>query len=416
MSTVEIDDPLDYSSDEFISNPWPVYKHLRNTAPVYWSERNNAFFVSKYDDVRLALSDSRIVSTFPLRVSRKLFGRTVLDSDGAEHREFRRMLAPIFGRAALPGLRNEVLAPAVDDALAEISTDEDAAGNVAIDFLDRVAVAVPYGVVTRLTGLPSEDAAWLRVRVLLLTQAHEFPPGPLDVARAAKKEIIGYLEGVLADRQDNGWPTLLDLLCPPGEAVNPSRMSLLVMLLGAATETSVSALAKVLHTVVAHGIGFDALLDDTFRERVVLETLRWEPPSHSVVKYAACDLTIRGVRIPRRSAIVLSLASANRDEDAYADPDTWRPARPERRIMSFSTGPHTCIGMQLALDEFDILFRRLSIQYETAELANAPAGVRPGLYRIRERGLTFRKPESLEVRLKRRSEPAATAHDDLVQR
>ena len=413
MSTVEVDDPLDFSSEEFISNPWPVYERLRNTAPVHWSERNNAFFVSKHDDVRSALSDRRVVSTFPLRMSRKLFGRTVLDSDGAEHREFRKMLAPIFSNAAVERLRAAVLAPAVDEALAGIATGADGAGEVDIDFMESIAVAVPYGVVTRLAGLPPEDAAWLRGRVLPLTWAHEFPPGPLAPAREAKAELDAYLLAALAGRrQDNGWLTMLDLLCPAGEPVDPARISLMVLLLGAATETSVSAIAKVMYAALAHGVAFDALLDDDFRENVVRETLRWEPPSHSVVKYAATDLTIRGVTIPRRSAIILSIASANRDEDAYEDPDSWRPDRTERRIMSFSTGPHSCIGMQMALVELEMLFGKLSRRYGTARPAGALHGARRGLYRIRERGHTFRKPESLHVRLTPRDGTGKGRADD----
>jgi cytochrome P450 len=399
MSTVEVDDPLDFSSEEFISNPWPVYKHLRNTAPVYWSQRNNAFFVSKYDDVRSALSDRRVVSTFPLRTSRKLFGQTVLDSDGEEHREFRKMLSPIFSNAAVQRLRAAVLTPAVDEALAAISTGADITGTVDIDFMDSIAIAVPYGVVTRLAGLPPEHAAWLRSRVLLLTGAHEFPPGPLAAARQAKADLDDYLVAALANRRDNGWLTMLDLLCPPGEPVDPARISLAVLLLGAATETSVSAIAKVMYAVLAHDVAFDALLDDEFRESVIRETLRWEPPSHSVVKYAATDLTIRGATIPRRSAVILSIASANRDEDAYADPDSWRPDRPERRIMSFSTGAHSCIGMQLALVELEMLFEKLSRRYWKAQPADTLNGARRGLYRLRERGHTFRKPESLRVQL-----------------
>jgi cytochrome P450 len=412
MSTVEVDDPLDFSSDEFISNPWPVYKSLRDTAPVYWSERNNAFFVSKYDDVRAALSDRRVVSTFPLRTSRKLFGKTVLDSDGEEHRDFRKMLSPIFSNAAVQRLRDAVLTPAVDEALATLPSGVDTGGTVDVDFMDSIAIAVPYGVVTRLTGLPPRDAAWLRSRVLLLTGAHEFPPGPLAAAREAKAELDAYLVSALDNRRDNGWVTMLDLLCPPGEPVDPARISLAVLLLGAATETSVSAIAKVMYAVLAHDVPFEALLDDEFRENVVRETLRWEPPSHSVVKYAATDLTIRGVRIPRRSAVILSIASANRDEDAYADPDSWRPDRSERRIMSFSVGPHSCIGMQLALVEFEMLFEKLSRRYRKAEPADTLHGARRGLYRLRERGHTFRKPESLRVRLTRRDDAAEGRVDE----
>jgi cytochrome P450 len=395
-------DLIDFASDDFLDNPWPVYQKLREEQPVYWSTTSNAFFLSRYEDVFPALSDPNIASGFPLRTSRRIFGRTVLDTDGDEHRAFRKMFLPMFRGSGVRQLRSQIVEPAADAVIRTLLEQVDSDGLLRTDFMDSVATAVPYAMATRLLGVPLDDVEWLRPRVLLLAGAVEFPSTPLEDARAAKAELDEYFINHFSKLDKQRPDSLLNLIDRDPLIDDRHQLSLASLLLLGATETSVSAIGKILHTLLVHEIPFKQLEDSNYRENIVRETLRWEPPSHTVVRYTVRDTSIRGVDIPRRSAVLLSIASANRDDGAFASADQWLPDRKERRMLSFSAGPHSCLGMQLALAEFDVIFARLAQHFESGELLDRTNGVRRGLWRVRERGMIFRKMDSLPVTLYRR--------------
>ncbi|RSM78922.1 hypothetical protein DL991_16585 [Amycolatopsis sp. WAC 01375] len=393
---------LDFSSDEFLADPWPIYKELRRSEPVYWSEAFNAFLVTRFEDVQNLLSDREVGSGFPMRSSRRLFGRTLLDTDGPRHRDLRKLFMPLFAGGSVKRLRTEILVPAVDQVLDSIEAEMGAENKVDVEFMERVAVGVPYAMVTRLFGLPPEDAAWLRPRVLPLAGAIEFPATSLDSALAAKAELIDYLKDKLARRREGDSMPFLDLVFPPGEPLDESMLGTATLFLLAGTETSVATIGKIMYAILAHDVDLSTLADREYRTQVVRETLRWEPPSHTILRYATKDLNLHGVDIPRRSALLLSLGSASRDENAFEDPDSWRPERTDQRLLAFSAGPHTCLGIQLALAEFDTLFERLSQRFGGVRLSGSLDGVRPGFWRLRERGHIFRRPDHLHVRLERK--------------
>lgn len=396
---------VEINYDDFFADPWPVYKDLRRTDPVHWSDLFNAFLFTRCNDVVEMLADRQVISSFPMRSSRRLFGPTVLDVDGAQHRELRKLLAPMFGRPSVKKLRDDILVPAVDQVLDSVAGEMGQANHIDIEFMERVAVGVPYAMVTRLFGLPPEDAVWLRQRVLPLAGAIEFPATSLDKAMAAKAELIDYLKQAIRRRKRSERTTFLDLIFPPDAPQDDAMLGTAMLFLLAGTETSVATIGKVMYAILAHEIELSKLGDGKYRNQLVRETLRWEPPSHTIVRYAAKDMNVRGVEIPRRSTLLLSLGSASRDEEAFVDPDKWWPERTDQRLLAFSGGAHTCLGVQLALAEFDTLFERISHRFAGLEKAGSIADVRTGFWRVRERGHIFRRPDQMPVRVIRQMEP-----------
>jgi cytochrome P450 len=388
-----LDDPVDFGSAEFLRSPWPVYSRLRESAPVHWSARTRAFLLVRHKDVTAALADRRLATDFPMRISRRLFGPTMLDADGPAHRRMRQMFTPLLGPTAMAGYGAQMIAEVVGEVL-------DALGGKDFDFMQQVAERLPYALAARWIGLPPGDVDWLRPRTVPLAAAIDFPTGSLPAARTAMAELSGYLaEATRIPRPIGGPPTLLSVLAENKADQNESEfLSTVILFLLAGTETSVGVIGTIMYALLAHGVPFARWRDREYRRAAIQETMRWEPPTHTIARYATTDMEIGGVPIRRHSAVLLSLASANRDGTVFTDPDTWRPGRQAHRSLAFGSGPHTCLGIHLAQAELDVLFERLAERYDAMHWTGAP----PVLS-----GHAFRGPDQLTLH----AEPAPTSKE-----
>jgi cytochrome P450 len=389
---------IDFGSESFLTDPWPVYAYLRAHDPVHWSADNHCFFLLRHERVREALARRDFTVDFPFRASRQLFGPNLLDVDGPAHRELRRLIAPAFNAAAVEGYAGRAIEPVVRELL------DGLAGRDRVDFVADFAARVPYGVVCRLMGIPAADAPWLYAQMRPVVHNLDYPRGPLDPALAARRELEAYFSALLVTQRAAPPDTILGALQRGGGASADAAgvdaagadaaghvLGTTLLLLLAATETSISAIANVMACLLRHP---GALAGVAARPgsipAVVAESLRWEPPLHSVLRFAAEDINIDGVLIPRRAAVQLSLASANRDAAAFGDPDRWDPGRAERAHLTFGGGRHGCPGFQLASRELHLIYQLLIERFATIESDGDDIPL--------IRGHVFRRPTSLPVR------------------
>ena len=129
---------VDFGSERFQTDPWPVYRELRRADPVHWIAANRMFFVLKYEDVARALTDERLATDFPVRASRRIFGSTMLDADGAGHRALRQGFGVLFSANAVGGFGARIIAEAVEATLAPLAAGEN------VDFAQNIAARLPY--------------------------------------------------------------------------------------------------------------------------------------------------------------------------------------------------------------------------------------------------------------------------------
>jgi cytochrome P450 len=171
-----------------------------------------------------------------------------------------------------------------------------------------------------------------------------------------------------------------------------------VLLLAAATETTGAAITNLLARVAFEPGLFDLLrAEPSAGPAIITETLRHDPPLHITLRYAAVDIILHGVMIPRGAATQVCLASANRDPSAFAQPHVWDATRERSPSLTFGMGQHHCLGMGLAQLELQSILSCLSNRLESLSLI-APIPPEPT-------GRTFRRVPQLQLAYRRARDP-----------
>jgi cytochrome P450 len=180
-----------------------------------------------------------------------------------------------------------------------------------------------------------------------------------------------------------------------GEKLDEEEIfSFLRLLLPAGIETTFRSSGNLLYLLMTHTDQLDAVRDDrALLPQAIEEALRYEPPLLITSRIAACDTELSGVAIPAGSSVTPMLGSANRDPEAYSDPETFDIFRDPKQHVSFGTGPHMCLGMHLARMETSVAVNALFDRLPNLRLD--PALVERDDPHIH--GQIFRSPTSLPV-------------------
>ncbi|MCL9793443.1 cytochrome P450 [Frankia sp. AgKG'84/4] len=316
--------------------------------------------------VQRALAHPDLVADHPLKASARGFGPNVLDCDGPRHRAFRALLAPVLAAGRIAEYRRALMPTLVDDLVGNLL------GTTTDDFHDVYAHRLPYGIVAGVLGV---DPA-LRDRFHELTRPLslllDYPTVETELTRHNIALLLDLIdierghhrlppESLLATIERTRERKGLDLT--DGEI----RSTALLFFL-AGTETSSAFITALIYCLGREGVELSALRNPAVRADLIEEVLRLYPPVRTIVRFARTDLSVAERAIPRHSAVVISIAAANRDPRLFSEPDQFRPGRPERGSIPFSVGSHGCPGAALAKSEFDLLLDRLSQRCRRVDL------------------------------------------------
>ncbi|OBK24497.1 cytochrome [Mycobacterium asiaticum] len=335
------------------------------------------WLITGYEQCRELFSDSRVsvddrVPGFPHWNERMLSTvhkrpRSVFTSDGEEHTRFRRMLSKPFTFRRVEGLRTAI------QQITDDHIDKMLAGPQPADLVSAIALPIPSLVISQLLGVPYEDAE--------MFQEH----ANVGLARYATSEdtvkgamsLYKYLSKLVEAKMDN---PAEDAVSDLAERVKAGDLSL-----KEATQLS-SGLLMAGHETTANmiGIGVLALLenpdqlpairdaeDPKIVANAVEELLRYlSIIQNGQRRVAVEDIPIAGEVIRAGEGIIIDLAPANWDVDAFTDPDRLYLHRSNAdRHVAFGYGRHQCVGQQLARAELQIVFRSLFQRIPTMALA-----------------------------------------------
>jgi cytochrome P450 len=367
-------------TEDYLIDPYPIWRAMRAESPVGAVTTPGGlrvWLVTRYADVRVALADATLGKD--VRRIEELFVRHhtgditsagdhalsahMLDSDPPDHERLRRLVNKAF-----TSRRIEQLRPRIEEISRDLLDAIGAGGEV--DLLDAFAFPLPITVICELLGMPIEDRDDFREWSNLLLSGGE----PDDVDNAERSMITALTDLVAAKRARPGDDMLSALVQARDADDRLSEHELTAMaflLLVAGHETTVNLIGNGVLALIDHPDQQAALRADmSLLPGTIEEFLRYQGPlRHATFRFTREPVELGGVVVPEGELVMLGLASANRDDEHFAEPDRLDIRRDTAGHLAFGHGIHYCLGAPLARLEAEIAFTGLLGRFGTIELS-----------------------------------------------
>ncbi|GGY05538.1 cytochrome P450 [Streptomyces hiroshimensis] len=362
----------------------PMYAKLREEEPVAevrMPSGDHAFLLTRYEDVRTALSDPRFSRAATLEPGAPRLAaapqrfKSLLNMDPPEHTRVRKLVSREFTARRVAGLRPRIQAHT--DALLDAMEQQDPP----VDLVPALAFPLPVSVICELLGVPFEDrekfAAWSSVFLATTSRTKE----EMLAAQVALRDYLAVL--VAAKRRRPGDDLLSALVSIHDEDEDRLQEEELIFLgislLVAGHETTVNQIANSMVALLTHPEQLRRLRETPeLIGNAVEELLRLHPPGdEALLRITTEDVELsNGVTVPAGSAVLPGLSSANRDGAQFERPDELDFDRPVNPHFAFSHGPHYCLGSGLARAELQIAVGSLIRRFPSLRLAVAEEELR----------------------------------------
>ncbi len=354
MSTTTNDLYYDPYDVDINADPYPVYARLREEAPVYHNEPHDFWVLSRHADVEKGLLDWQTFTSTRsdildiIKSGVELPGGVLLFEDPPQHTTHRGLMSRVFTPRRMAALEDQVrdyCAGCLDPLV----------GSDGFDIITELAATLPMRVIGMLLGIPEEDQVAVRNR----TDANlrTVPGQPMAVTEenvARGDHFAEYIEWRAEHPSDDLMTQLLtaEFEDETGTTRTLTRHEVLTytaVLAGAGNETTGRLIGWLAKLLAEHPDQRRDLVEDrSLLPNVIDEALRFEPTGHAVARYTMQDYENHGVTIPAGSAVLLLMASANRDPRRYRDPDVFDIHREDTQHLTFGFGLHFCLGASLA--------------------------------------------------------------------
>ncbi|HZU46101.1 MAG TPA: cytochrome P450 [Mycobacterium sp.] len=343
-------DPFDFEIDD---DPYPVWKRLRDEAPLYYNERFNFFALSRYADVAPALNDwERFPSGRGTTADLLLSGAEIppgiiLWEDPPVHDLHRRLLSRVFTprrMEAVEGLARQYCVRALDPHV----------GSGRFDFIKDLGAQMPMRVIGYLVGIPEQDQEMIRKRTDSLLTLKEGKPAFDSSNFEQSYEIFAeYIDWRAEHPSDDLMTELLNAEVeePDGTRRRLTRTEVLTYtstIAGAGNETTTRLIGFIGQLLSDHpDQRREIAADRSLIPQAIEEVLRFEAPSPVQARYVADDVEYYGQTVSAGSIMLLLNGSANRDERRFADAERF-DIHHSGSHLSFGHGLHFCLGSALA--------------------------------------------------------------------
>ncbi|MFE1595634.1 cytochrome P450 [Nocardia sp. NPDC058705] len=368
--------PYPFTRDSAVDIP-AVYEELRAECPVKpvtFPSNDEGFVLSRYADVKVALSDSRFSRRAMLdagapKLSSVIFPpNTLFTTDAPEHTRLRKLVTAAFTNRRITELRPRI--QEITDSL----LDAMAAAGSSADLNTALSFPMPIQVICELLGVPAEDQdrfrTWSDAFVSLTHMSEEEVHKNRFALAAYLKELV---DSRRADPRDDLLSALTTKSDEDGALSEIEVVMMAITILVAGHETTVSMTSSLVLNV---------LRDDALREQILTapektlglvdELLRVNPIGDGgPYRVTLEDVEIGGQLIPKGSGVIASVASANQDEEQFPRAKSVDLERGSQGHLAFGHGIHFCLGANLARVELEIALNSLFHRFPGIRLADS---------------------------------------------
>lgn len=366
---------------ELEADPYEVFARLREHEPVTWLAELDMWYVTGYENVRAALLDvARLTTASNRSLIFDTFGAHMLTTENTTHDRYRRAVqfpfASTFIRTHLEAAISRAATELVDAFADRRVTD------LRLTFASRL----PIQVILLVCGLPATAELKLRQWYDSFEAALANFSGAPDVrcrARQSLTEFHAMLDTTIAAVKRSDDHTLISRLvnAPKAERLSNEELkrNLSIIFFGGIS-TVEALLLNALWALFENAAIFERVKRDlTLMPRVIEETMRWLSPVQSATRHVIHPFTWQGIHFEADDTVNCMLGAANRDPAIFNDPDRFDIDRENvRRHLGFATGPHSCLGSNLAKAEariaLETLLSRLPGLHVDRSLSSPPSG------------------------------------------
>lgn len=376
---------FDSAHPEFGKNPWPAYARLRAEPglPLWQGFR----LAARFADVQAIALDRRMVrgtalfcdaerrqmqiaqNFHDMPFHERFVQTSMLETDGPDHDRLRRAVFPFFTKSRLESLRGFVTRW-VDGALGRLIAQGQ------FDFIADLAAHLPGQVIGHLIGtdpaLAPQMTRWSDDTVGYFDVSRRTPDRKAQAERAVRL-FHDALQDLYAARRAGPRDDLMTAMIgaeADGLLTHDELIATIMQILHAGHGSTIDAMGSGLHALLSQPDQMARLrADPGLMPLAVQEMFRFAPPLIFFHRYASQDMTVGGQDWPTGTLFGLLYASANRDPAAFADPDRLDIARRPNVHLAFGTGPHVCLGNNLARLNMEILFTALLARTRDIALA-----------------------------------------------
>ncbi|MGU9503242.1 cytochrome P450 family protein [Bacillus paralicheniformis] len=369
------------SSAAFKHNAYDFYKNTRGSRSVYpvsMGDLGEGWLITRYDDAVRILKDARMkknyenvfteeeLENFSALGNEEPLSKHMLNLDPPDHGRLRSLVQKAFTPRMILQLEGRIQQIA-DSLLDEVEP------NHSMNLVDDYAFPLPIIVISEMLGIPVEDRQKFRVWSQAIIDFSDTPES-LEEYKHKIGEFAEYLEYLVRKKREEPAEDLVSSLIQAeseGTRLSIEELySTIMLLIVAGHETTVNLITNMTFALLNHPDQLEKLRQNPdLIDSAIEEALRfYSPVELTTLRWAAEPFTLHGQEIKRKDVIIVSLASANRDDTVFPNADRFDIERKDNRHLAFGHGSHFCLGAPLARLEAKIAIQTLLRRFEHIEI------------------------------------------------